>query len=148
MRLVIDGASSIGVDFVLFQYLSDQNPAKGAVIINANSSLLGENQVGYSPIDAELLGLDFASRACHYWLWCCPQIELYSDCSGMLDMLNKPIADIQNRRHQRILTRLMNYNFKGHHIPGVDNKIADALSRLCRNVVSTHHYSRTCPESI
>ena len=34
----------------------------------------------------------------------------------------------------------MNYNFEGHH-----NKIADALSRLCRNVVSTHHYSQIMP---
>ena len=74
LRLVIDGASSIGVGFVLFQYLSDQNPEKGACIKSAKSSLLGETQVGYSPIDVELLGLDFAARACHYWLWYCPQI--------------------------------------------------------------------------
>ena len=102
LGLVIDGASSITVRFVLFQYLSDYNPAKGAVIISANSSLLRESQVGYSPIDEELLGLDFAATACHYWLWYCPQIELYSDCSVMLDMLNKQITDIQNRRHQKI----------------------------------------------
>ena len=38
LRLVIDGASSIGVGFVLFQYLSDDDPAKGARIIQANSS--------------------------------------------------------------------------------------------------------------
>ena len=63
----------------------------------------------------------------------------------MLDMLQKPIADIENRRHQKILTRLMNYNFSGNHIAGVDNKISDALSRLCRNVVSTHHYAQNVP---
>ena len=101
LRLVIDGTSLVGVGFVLFQFLSDEEPGKGAVIINANSSLLSESQIGYSPIDAELISLDFASRACHYWLWCCPQIELYSDCSGMLDMLEKPIADIENRRHKK-----------------------------------------------
>ena len=94
LRLVIDGASSVGVGFVLFQFVSDKDPKKGAVIINANSSLLGENQIGYSPIDAEMIGLDFTTRACHYWLWACPEIELYSDCSGMLDMMSKPIADI------------------------------------------------------
>ena len=49
LRLVIDGASSIGVGFVLFQYLSDQNPEKGAVIICTNSSLLGEAQMGFIP---------------------------------------------------------------------------------------------------
>ena len=84
LRLVIDGASSNGVGFVLFQYLSDQNPEKGACIIQANSSLLGESQVGYSPIDAELLGLDFAARCCHYWLWYCPQIDFYSDAVACL----------------------------------------------------------------
>jgi hypothetical protein len=60
-------------------------------------------------------------------------------------MLSKPIADIENRRHQKILTRLQNYNFNGTHIAGVDNKIADALSRLCRKVKSTHHYSQNMP---
>ena len=63
----------------------------------------------------------------------------------MLDMIVKPIADIENRRHQKILSRLMNYNFKGTHIPGVDNRIADALSRLCRKVVDTHHYTQNMP---
>ena len=63
----------------------------------------------------------------------------------MLDMLKKPIADIQNRRHQKILIRLQNYNFEGTHIAGVNNKIADALSRLCRNITSTHHYPQTMP---
>ena len=145
LRLIIDGASSVGVGFVLFQYLSDENPEKGAVIINANSSLLGENQLGYSPIDAEMIGLDFAARACHYWLWACPEIELYSDCSGMLDMMNKPIADITNRRHQKVLARIMQYNFNCNHIAGVDNKIADALSRLCRDVMTTHHYANNMP---
>ena len=56
LRLLIDGASSIRVGYCLFQFLDDTDPAKGAVIISANSSILGENQVGYSSIDAELLG--------------------------------------------------------------------------------------------
>ena len=34
--LIIDGASSVGVGFVLFQYLDDEKPEKGALIINAN----------------------------------------------------------------------------------------------------------------
>ena len=55
-------------------------------------------------------------------------------------MIVKPIADIENRRHQKILAQLMNYNFKG-----VNNRIADALSRLCRKVVDTHHYTQKMP---
>jgi len=145
LRLIIDGASSAGVGFVLFQWVDDGNPDKGACIIAANSSMLGENQIGYSPIDAELLALDFATKACHYWLWACPMIELYSDCSGLLDMLEKPIANITNRRHMKILSNCMSYRFNPRHIPGVDNRIADALSRLCRQVVQTTHYPTQMP---
>ena len=57
--LLIDGASSIGIGYCLFQFVSDSEPEKGAVIISCNSSVLGENQVGWSPIDTELLRLDF-----------------------------------------------------------------------------------------
>ena len=86
LRLIIDGASSIGVGFVLFQYLDDKKPEKGSLIINTNSSMLSEQQVGYSPIDSELIGLDFACKACHYWLYHCPLVRLYSNCSSLLDM--------------------------------------------------------------
>ena len=135
----------MGVGYILFQFLDDANPSKGATIVNANSSLLSGSQIGYSPIDCELTSLDFAVRGTHYWIWGCPEIKLYSDCSGLLDMMNKPLADITNRRHQKILDRLQNYNFIGEHIPGVDNKIADCLSRLCRNIRQTHHYSQRMP---
>ena len=57
----------------------------------------------------------------------------------MLDMLKKPLCDIQNKRLQKILTRVQYYNFNTHHIPGTSNKIADALSRLCGIVAKTHH---------
>jgi hypothetical protein len=39
----------------------------------------------------------------------------------------------------------MNYNFNCNHIAGIDNKIADALSRLCRDVMTTHHYANNMP---
>ena len=86
LHLIIDGASSLGVGYVLFQHLSDQDPAKGALIINANSRLLSEQQAGYSPIDSEAIALDFACQACHYWIYYCPEVILYSDCNGLLDM--------------------------------------------------------------
>ena len=45
---------------VLFQWIDELNPDKGAVIINGNSSRLKENQLKLSPIKAEGIGLDFA----------------------------------------------------------------------------------------
>jgi hypothetical protein len=139
LRLNINGASSLGVGYVLFQHLNDEEPAKGALIIGANSSMLPEQQTGYSPIDGEAIALDFACQACHYWIYYCPEIILYSECSGLLDMIEKPLADITNKRHQKILTRIQNYNLKGVYIPGLENRICDCLSRLCRAVTKTHH---------
>ena len=67
---------------------------------------LKKEQVGWSPIDAELLSLDLAMKSCHYWLYFCEEVKLYSDCSGLLDMLKKPIDQILNLRHQKILLNI------------------------------------------
>ena len=61
------------------------------------------------------------------------------DCSGLLDLLHKPLCDIENKRLQRILIRAQNYNFVPHHVPAERNEIADALSRLCVVVSRTDH---------
>ena len=40
LNLVVDAASSLGVGFVLFQWIDELDPSKGAAIINANASML------------------------------------------------------------------------------------------------------------
>ena len=57
----------------------------------------------------------------------------------MLNLLNKPMCDVMNKRLQKILMRVQFYNFKPNHIAGTSNKIADALTRLCGLVAKTHH---------
>ena len=74
--------------------LSPYEPSKPLRL--ANASMLKDNQLSYSPIEAECIRLDFASTCCAYWLDSNPAVELYSDCSGMLDMLKKPLCDITN----------------------------------------------------
>ena len=139
LRLVIDGAFLQGVGFVLFQWIDEMDPSKGAAIINANASMLNDNQLSYSPIEAECIWLDFTATCCTYWLDSNPSIELYSDCSGMLNMLKKPLCDIQNKRLQEILMRVQYYKFNTNHIPATSNKITDELSRLCGIVSKTNH---------
>ena len=79
----------------------------------------------------EAVSLDFAISACNYWISYCPSVELYSDCSGLMDVVaNKPLCDIENKRLQRILIRAQNYNFNAHHVPAENNEICDALSRV------------------
>lgn len=68
-----------------------------------------------------------------------PKVEIYSDCSGLLDLLNKSLCVIENKRLQKILPRAQDFDFNPHHIAGVRNKIADALSMLCGIVSKTEH---------
>ena len=50
LRLIIDGASTDGVGFVLFQWIDKMDPSKGAVIMNANCSRLKESQLRFSKL--------------------------------------------------------------------------------------------------
>ena len=58
-------------------------------------------------------------------------------------MFGKPLADINNRKLQKIMEKAAKYSWKLTHIKGTSNKIADALSRLCTNVCMYSHYYNT-----
>ena len=64
---------------------------------------------------------------------------LFSDCSGLLDMMEKPLADIENQKNQKILEKAQNYHWETIHISGEDNEICDAFSRLCTQVCFDGH---------
>ena len=68
LKLVIDGASSIGTGFILVQLLDEKHPEKGCNIIHAGSSLLPEGR-DFSPIESEAIALDRAMTSCHHWIY-------------------------------------------------------------------------------
>ena len=142
LKLVIDGASSIGIGSLLIQHLNDEKPEKGCSIIQAGASLLPEGK-DFSPIEAEAIALDRAMTSCHHWLYYCNQVELVSDCEGLLGMFKKTLAEIENRKLQKFMEKAANYNWKLTHIKGSKNKICDALSRLCTQVYLYSHYYAT-----
>ena len=88
----------------------------------------------FSPVEAESIALDRAISACHHWIYYCDQIELISDCEGLLAIFGKPLADIENKKIQKIMERAGNYNWKLTDIRGTRNKICDAFSGLCNQV--------------
>ena len=67
---------------------------------------------------------------------------MISDCSGLLDLLDKSLCEVRNHRLQNILERVQPYNWKVEHIVSEKNKVCDALSRLCKSVAG---YSRCYP---
>ena len=124
---------------MLFQFVDKMDPGSGAVIVNANCTRFKESELHFAPIEAEGIALDFAMSVCNYWISYCPQVELYSDCSGLLELHGKHLCGIENKRFQRILTRAQSFNFVPHHVPGVSNEIADCLSRRCGVISRTKH---------
>ena len=129
LRLIIDGAWSAGTGFLLIQYVNDKDKSKGVKIIHSSSHLLALDR-DFSSMEAEAIALHRVITACHHWLFYCTEIKLSSDCQGQLDLLNKHLADVDNRSIQKILIRAGNYNWRTKHIKGEHNKVADALSRL------------------
>ena len=111
---VTDGANSAGVGFVLFQNADDLKQGENVSIVNANSSGLKDCQKQYSAVDTEVLALKFACDSSFYYLYGAPIIHVYTDCSSLEDIFNKPLGDIKNRRIQDMIEKLMGYTFKRH----------------------------------
>ena len=75
-----------------------------------------------------------------YYLYGAKCINVFTDASALEGIFQKNLGDIQNRRIQDMVGKLMPYNFKFHHIPGKSNKIADCFSRLTRQIRETEHF--------
>ena len=78
LRLVIDGAWTVGTGFLLIQYVYDKDMAK-LEIIHLGSNVLPLDQ-DFSSMEAEAIALDRAIIACHHCLYYCPKSELFLDC--------------------------------------------------------------------
>ena len=61
INILIDAANKSGVGYCFYQYVNDDDKEGEVTIVNANSSALKDNQMQYSAIDCEVLGLKFAS---------------------------------------------------------------------------------------
>ena len=72
--------------------------------MNTNCTTFKDSQLRFSPVEAEAITLDFAISCCSYWI---AQVKLYSDCSGLLDLLSKPLYDIENKRLQKFDLKIL-----------------------------------------
>ena len=73
-------------------------------------------------------------------------MELITDCQGLIGWLSKHTADTENRSLQKILERASNYSWVPKYIRGKYNRVADALSRLCKEISTySFKYERQLP---
>ena len=80
LNILTAGANSAGIGFVFYQNANDDKPGEEVIIVAANSSRLKDSQLGYSPVDCEVLSLKFATDACLYYLYGAPKVNIYTDC--------------------------------------------------------------------
>ena len=86
INILTDGPSSKLIGFVFYQHPDKSNPCEEVTIVQANSSALKDSQLGYSPVDCEVLALKFATDACHHYLYGAPIqiVAHYKGCSTSL----------------------------------------------------------------
>merc|ERR1712030_196824 len=118
INILIDAANKAWVGFCFYQNVKDDEPEGEVTIVNANSSALKDNQMQYSAIDCEVLGLKFACDANAFYLYGVKCINIYTDASALEGIFQKNLGDIANKRIQDMVAKLMCYNFRFHHIPG------------------------------
>ena len=140
INIVTDGANSAGVGFVLYQNADDLKEGENVSIVKANSSGLKDSQKQYSAVDTEVLALKFACDSLYYYLYGAPIINVFTDCSSLEGIFNKPLGDIKNRRIRDMVEKLMSYTFEFHYVPAERNEIADCFSRLTREIREDEHF--------
>ena len=56
LRLIIDGAKTVGTGFVLCQYVNESKPSQGVNIIHTGAKKFESGKI-YSPVEAEAIAL-------------------------------------------------------------------------------------------
>ena len=118
---VATDASDTGIGGCLYQIVDNTTH-----FIDFFARSLSVSERNYSATKRELLGIVFALRHCHYYLWANP-FHLYTDAKALSFMTSQKHL---NPMLLNWLDELMSYNFTVTHRPGIQNILPDHLSRL------------------
>jgi hypothetical protein len=91
------------------------------------SRKLTDAEMRYTVTELELMAIAETMAKFRHWLHACPhEVQVYSDHAALLTMQTTPL----DPKRARIVIGLCEFRFKIHHIPGRENRAADALSRV------------------
>ena len=122
-------ASAVGLGAVISHIFPDGSEKP----IEYASRKLSESECRYSQIDKEALGIIWAVRRFHYYLYG-REFDLVTDHMPLTHIFNrnKGISEMSSNRLSRYALILMNYNYKIRYRNTRDHANCDMLSRLPR----------------
>ena len=126
IHLHTDAAKRTGMGFVLSQPRRD---GRGRNIVAISSTGFSSSQMNYSPVECELLAIQWALNKLDFFVRGANLVEVFTDCSGVVGILDKHMADIKNNRLQRMIEKFSHINVQAHHVKGSAHLLADGLSR-------------------
>ena len=123
-------ASKVGLGAVI----SHVYPDGSEKVIEYASRTLSECEKKYSQIDKEALGIIWAVKRFHYYLYGRESFDLVTDHQPLTFIFNKNrgLPEMSSNRVSRWALILMNYNYKIRYRRSQDHANCDMLSRLPR----------------
>ena len=118
-------ASRTGLGFILTQKDEEDHTR----LIQCGSRFLSPAEKNYAVIELEAMGIQWAILNCRKYLLGVDFV-VKTDHKPLLGVINgRDLDSVNNARLQRILSKLLGYQFVVEYLPGKLNDIADALSR-------------------
>jgi hypothetical protein len=119
--LVATDASNYGIGAVLYQNINGEKK-----YISFASRALSDSELGYGATKRELLGVIFALRKFRYYLYG-KHFTLLTDHKALTYIHTQKIA---NQMMLNWLEELLELDFTVVHLPGIQNVLPDAISRI------------------
>ena len=124
--VLITDASRLGLGFILAQ---DDGLGGHTRLITCGSRFLSPAEANYAVIELECMAIQWAILKCRNYLLGVDFV-VKTDHKPLLGVINgKDLDAVNNTRLQRILSKLLGFQYKVEYVPGKQNLIADALSR-------------------
>ena len=125
VRIAADASRLNGLGFIMKQQEKDH-----WIPVQAGSRMLTDAERNYAMVELELLAIQWACKKCEAFIYGLPHFEITTDHKPLIPILNeKCLNQIENKRLQRLRSKLDHLNYTATYIKGSLNYEADALSR-------------------
>jgi hypothetical protein len=141
---VATDASNVGIGAVCYQLPGGEDDPKNIRYISFVARSLQERERRYSTTQKELLGIVFALKKLHFYLWG-NHFTLFTDHRALTYMHTQKDMNSMLTGWQEII---WSYTFKVVFRPGVQNVLPDALSRQFPQELWTSRTEGTAPSKV